>query len=60
MKTKTLIVIFLFVVFAPAGIVYFMDDETAKPEALTWIYIGASVFLLGLSIHLIRKKRGSL
>jgi predicted membrane channel-forming protein YqfA (hemolysin III family) len=60
MKTRTAIIIFSCIVLVFAIPVYFMNDPTAKSEAIWWLVIGVCVFLLGLIIHFVRKKMGSL
>lgn len=41
------------------GVVYFMPGFSAKSDALTWFGIVGFVFLFGVVVNYIRKKRGS-
>lgn len=41
------------------GVIYFMPDASAKSDALTWFSIVGFVFLFGVVVNYIRKKRGS-
>lgn len=56
MTLRTTIILYWSIVAAFFIGVYIQDDETAKREAVNWLLIAISIFLIAVLIYFIRKK----